>query len=442
MDHSTDYPTAIEDEKCLLSSVMRGGGDVRKRAVEQLSPEMFFRYEDLAYVVLTVAATARPDPDTVRSKYDGDRLGEVLDVRPAPQNVDTFIQKIREAHGSRELLGVITDEIEPAKDEAFLQVADRLQERVTRVTSENGGLEDKHISDLTDTVMGKIEERQGEIVTGIPTGFPELDKLTKGWQDAELIIPFGSTSMGKTAFVLRSAIEAATEGFSTSVLSLEMGEIPVTERMVGMEARVSTRKTVLADDEMDRLYKAKERLDALPLRVCEQSSMTPLEHRTYLRQLEYRYGIDLAVVDYLQQMHPAESRDSKHHEVAAVAEALKDTAKSLKIPVIAPSQTNRSPDRNSGQRPGLHHLRGAGEEPADVAIGLYRPEYYGITVDEQGNDTDGRGEAIIAKQRNGPTGAVDLAFVKEHAAWESLSKHDTSDPATATNGHAGDEHPF
>jgi replicative DNA helicase len=186
------------------------------------------------------------------------------------------------------------------------------------------------------------------------------------------------------------------------------------------------RQTTIPDPEMERVVQATSKLADLPLIVREASALDPLTHRSRLRHLDHKHGVDLAVVDYLQEMRASRQTNSKHDEVHAVASGLKDTAKELDIPVICPSQTSRSPDNRSGsKRPKLSDLREAGEEPADTALGIYRPEYYGITVDDNGNSTEGMAEIIISKQRNGEAGAIiDLAFVSEHAAFEPLEKRE------------------
>jgi replicative DNA helicase len=419
-----DWPTVHNEEALCLSALMRAGDSYRKAAEKDLKVEMFDRYKDLARVVLSVEG--RPDADTVRSRYGGDKLDEVLDLSPPPRNVTEYVPEIREAYGWRCLLNVIYTYATEAGEMPFQEAAAELEEELVGVTTEMDTGGSRHMSDLVPEVLRDLEDEQGQVVTGIPSGFPKLDRLTKGWQDGDLIIPFGSTSMGKTAFSLCCALNAAREGYGVAIHSLEMPAKQLTRRLIQMEARVDVRQTTIPEAEFERITQASAKLADLPLWIDEATALDPLTHRSRLRHLDHEHGIDLAVVDYLQQMRTASTTTRKHDEVHAVAEGLKDTAKLMGIPVICPSQTTRGPDNRSDKRPGLSDLREAGEEPADTAIGLYRPEYYNISVDEQGNQTDGMAEAIVAKQRNGEVGSVDLAFVKEHAAFEPLDKREAA----------------
>jgi len=431
-DSTPDYPSAHEEEALCLSALMRAGGGRRKRAKKILKPEMFDRYEDLARVVLSV--DGRPDEDTVSARYDGDRLEEVTSLRPVPKNLfgeNGYVGEVVQAYGSNQFLDAVYDAARDVDSADFQVLAEQLQQDLSDVTAELDRGGGKEMDALCREVLSDLEEEQGQVVTGIPSGFPRIDDKTKGWQDGDLVIPFGSTSMGKTAFSLCSARNAAREGFTTVIHSLEMPAKQLVRRLIQMEARVSLRQTTIPDAEMERVVQATSKLADLPLIVREASALDPLTHRSRLRHLDHEHGLDLAVVDYLQEMRSSRQTNSKHDEVHAVASGLKDTAKELDIPVICPSQTSRSPDNRSGsKRPKLSDLREAGEEPADTALGIYRPEYYGITIDDNGNSTEGMAEIIISKQRNGEAGAIiDLAFVSEHAAFEPLDKREARSPA-------------
>jgi replicative DNA helicase len=428
------YPTAHDEEAMCLSALMRCGRSYRERAKDALRPQMFDRYRDLASIILSF--DGRPDPDTVRTRYDGDGLEEVLSKQVVPANVMEYAEKVRQAYGSCRVLDEVYTAAGAVNGQDFQSVADDLQKRLTDVTAELDRGGGKDIETLCREVLDQLEEEQGETVTGIPSGFPRLDENTKGWQDGDLIVPFGSTSAGKTAFALCCALRAAKDGHTTVVHSLEMPARQLVRRLIQMQSRVNLRQTTIPDAQMDTVRRARATISDLPLHIREGGSLDPVTHRSRLRHLDYEHGIDLAVVDYLQEMKSAEWTDSQRSEVHGVASGLKETAIQLDIPVICPSQTNRSPDNRQGdKRPRLVDLRQAGEEPADTALGIYRPEYYGITIDEAGNSTEGKAEIIIAKQRNGEAGAiVELAFVKEHAAFEPLEKRPERADDTTSNG--------
>jgi len=432
---SDGIPTAHDAERCLLSCVMRGGGEVRQRAADRMRPQMFDRYGDLARVVFSIANEGRPDPDTVRAEYPGNesRLDEVLDVRPVPQQVGRFMRSVQEAYGKRELMDIAYDAVNAAQNgHSFTEAATGLEEDVIDLTRRAGGAESRESSEVLREVLSDLEEEQGQRVTGIPTPFPAINKLTRGFQDGELIIPFGSTSMGKTAWALSCALHAAEEGHPVAVHTLEMSEKALYRRLIQMESGVDLRKTEHTDREWSDIAAAASKIEAMGLHIVDQPGLDYLTHRSSLRRLQYEHDVEMAVVDYLQIMSPPADAgyDKKHHQVHDAAQGLKDTAKILDLPILTPSQTTKGVDKGRGEkRPTLSDLREAGEEPADVAIGLYRPEYYGITQWPEGGPTEGEGLAIVSKQRNGPTGEAKLAYVGDRVRWEPLETRRTDAPA-------------
>ena len=299
-----DYPTAHDEEALCLSALMRCGGGLRKRAKRALRPEMFDRYQGLARVILSV--DGRPDADTVAARYDGDKLEEVTALRPVPRNVMDFAARVREAYGSCRLLDEVYDAAQDVTETDFQAVAEHLQKQLSDVTAELDRGGGKDMTTLCTEVLQDLEDEQGQTVTGIPSGFPLLDDKTKGWQDGDLVIPFGSTSMGKTAFSLCCARNAAEKGYSTVIHSLEMPAKQLVRRLIQMEARVDLRQTTIPEAEMERVTQASAKLADLPLIVREASALDPLTHRSRLRHLDHEHGIDLAVVDYLQEMRSSE----------------------------------------------------------------------------------------------------------------------------------------
>jgi len=420
---SDDYPTAHDSEKALLSCVMRGGSGVRQEAVERVRPEMFDEHEEMARVVLNIATEGRPDPETVKAKAGlNGTVDEVAETRVAPTNIKQFIEDVGRTWLERQGLDRVYDAASRIGDDDILKILDDLQSDLIDLTTEAGASDAQHTSDLAQPFLERIEEQQGQLVTGIRSGFPELDRMTKGWDDGELIIPFGSTSMGKTAFSLACAENAAANGHHVLISSLEMGARPIFGRLASRRAKVDITQRTIPDGEMERLTKAVADLHDMPIWIDDTAPLDVLSHRAQCRRYKHQHGLDLAVVDYLQELGPPSAKDRKHDEVHAAAGGLKTTAKRLGIPVICPSQTTRAPDNRQGhKRPTLSDLREAGEEPADVAIGLYRPDYYGMPQWPDGTDCEGEGEAIISKNRNGQAGdSVRLAFVEECAAWEPL----------------------
>lgn len=427
----SDTLTAHHAEKCLLSSVMRGSGDVRQRAVDRMRPEMFDKHSELATTVFAVATQGKPDPDTVKAMHeDKSEVEDVLETRPDPQQITRHMREVQQAYGKREIVHLAHDAVTHAQNgHSFQETATELEKGVIDLTRKAGGSEVADSAQVLDDILQDIEDTQGQRVTGIETPFPSLDKHLRGWQDGDLIIPYGSTSMGKTAFALTSALHAAENGHAVAVHTIEMSEKSLYNRLITMETGVDLRKTRLTEKEMSRVTRAAGKINELPLYIIEASGLDYLSHRSTLRRLQYEKGIEMAVVDYLQIMSapPSKSYGKFHHQVHDAAQGLKDTAKILEIPVITPAQTTKAPDNRKGdKKPSLSDLREAGEEPTDVAIGLYRPEYYGIEVWPSGDPTDGEGLASIDKHRNGSTGVSRLAFVKDRIRWQPLE--DRRDP--------------
>ena len=271
--------------------------------------------------------------------------------------------------------------------------------------------------------------------------------MTGGWQRSDLIIVAARPSMGKTAFALALARNAAFHRelpTGVAIFSLEMSAQQLAQRLLTSEARVdaqAARTGRLSDSDWPRLAKAAGRLADAPIFIDDTPGLSILELRAKCRRLKAEHGIGLVIVDYLQLMHgTGMSRSSnREQEIAQISRSLKSLAKELDVPVIALSQLSRAVETRGGdKRPQLSDLRESGsiEQDADVVAFIYRAERYGITVDENGNSTEGLGEIIIGKQRNGPIGTVTLAFVHQHARFENLTTH-YSDPGGRLEGGDG-----
>jgi replicative DNA helicase len=261
-------------------------------------------------------------------------------------------------------------------------------------------------------------------VTGVPAGFTDLDNLTGGFQNSDLIIVAGRPSQGKTALVLSMARNASVlHDVPIAFFSLEMSVQQLVMRLMCAEARVDAHKVRtgrLPEDEwrklstsVGRLYKAKIFIDDTP-------SLGILELRAKSRRLKAEHNIGLVIVDYLQLMQGPRSVQSREQEISAISRSLKALAKELNIPVIALSQLNRAVEARTDKRPALADLResGAIEQDADVVMFVHRPEMYGLEG-KDGEVTEGLAEIIIGKQRNGPVDTVKLHFIKQYARFEN-----------------------
>ena len=264
-------------------------------------------------------------------------------------------------------------------------------------------------------------------LSGVPSGFTALDRITSGWQKTDLIIVAARPSMGKTAFVLSMARNMAVDhNRSVAVFSLEMSSIQLVNRLIAAETELGNDKLKtgrLENYEWEHLNRKISNLEKAPIFIDDTPALSIFEFRAKCRRLKIQHDIQVVIVDYLQLMTAGtDNRGSREQEVSAISRSLKAIAKELNIPILALSQLNRSVESREGKRPQLSDLResGAIEQDADIVTFIHRPEYYGITEDDSGNSLLGVAEIIIAKHRNGATGDVHLLFKKELAKFSDM----------------------
>ena len=266
-----------------------------------------------------------------------------------------------------------------------------------------------------------------ELVTGVPTGFDKVDDLTSGLQKADLIIIAGRPSMGKTAFALNIAQHVAMHTATpVCIFSLEMAKEQIAMRMLAATAKVDSqriRKGFLGEMDWPKLTTAADSLSEAPIFIDDTAAITVLEMKAKARRLKAEHGLGLVIIDYLQLMRSGATKDSREQEISEISRSLKALAKELSVPVIALSQLNRQVEVRTNRRPQMADLResGAIEQDADVIAFIYRDEVYNKAED---NPEKGIAEIIIAKQRNGPTGTVKLAFLEKFTSFENLARRD------------------
>jgi len=278
-----------------------------------------------------------------------------------------------------------------------------------------------------DGVLGPAMERislqmeSGQGVIGVPSGFHDLDRMTGGFKDSDLIIVAGRPSMGKTSLALNIALHAALESKKAiAIFSLEMSKEQLTERLLTEQAQIDAQRLhrgLLSEAEYDRVSNALGPLGEAAIYIDDTPAMDELTLQLKARQAKMRHNIDLIVVDYLQLMHGrSRGDDNRVQEVSSISRALKGLARELRIPVIAISQLSRAPEQRPDKRPILSDLResGAIEQDSDVVMFLYRPEYY------KSDERPGIAEVIVAKHRNGPTGMIELKFRRDHTRFYNL----------------------
>ncbi|MBQ2349936.1 MAG: replicative DNA helicase [Cytophagales bacterium] len=278
-------------------------------------------------------------------------------------------------------------------------------------------------------IEAKKDNRSG--ITGIPSGFEVLDSLTAGWQPSDLIIVAARPGMGKTAFMLSLMRYASVEkNIPVAMFSLEMSSSQLMTRLISAESELESdkiRKGHLEDYELEQIKIKTQKISKAPIYIDDTPALSVFELRTKCRKLKLQHDVQLIIVDYLQLLTTDTNRNTfnREQEIAHISRSLKSLAKELNVPIITPSQLSRAVEiRGGDKRPVLSDLResGAIEQDADIVMFLYRPDYYGITEDELGNNLSGVTEVIVAKHRNGPLGTALLRFVGQYVKFDNIKK--------------------
>ncbi|WP_457334165.1 replicative DNA helicase [Rhizobacter sp. P5_C2] len=439
-------PHSIEAEQSVIGGLLLDNS-AWDRCGDLLQDTDFYRYEHkLIYAAIggLINGSKPADVITVFEQLQG--LGKAADCGgltylnalaqsvPSAANLRRYAEIVRERAVLRKLVAV-SDEIATAafnpQGRPVSQILDESESKIFKIGEEGSRSRQGFISMDTLVVqlidrVNELHENGAEEVTGVRTGFFDMDRMTAGLQPGDLIVLAARPSMGKTAFALNIAENVAVnEGLPVVVFSMEMGAAQLALRMVGSLGRIdqsNLRTGKLRDDEWGRLSEAVEKLGKAAVFIDEGSALSPSELRARARRQARQCGqLGLIVVDYLQLMSGSGggSEENRATVIGEISRGLKSLAKELKCPVIALSQLNRSVETRTDKRPMMSDLResGAIEQDADVIMFIYRDDYY--TKDE--SKEPGVAEIIIGKQRNGPTGTVKLAFLKPLTKFENLA---------------------
>ncbi|WP_412061578.1 replicative DNA helicase [Rubrivirga sp. IMCC45206] len=419
----------------------------RHQRIYEAVEALFERGNPVDLITLTEELKRRGDYDGIGGYY----LTELTTRVASAANIEYHARIIAEKSLLRKLIttmtGVVGQAFDPTTD-AFdlLDNAEREIFQISESQLRKGAVDMNSVVHATMQHLESIHGREGGI-TGVPSGFTALDAMTGGWQKSDMVIVAARPSMGKTAFSLaltRNAALHPEKPVGVAYFSLEMSAQQLAQRLLTSEARVDAQRARtgrLHDDDWPKLARAAGRLSAANIFIDDTAGLGILELRAKCRRLKAEHDIGLIIVDYLQLMHgTSQTAGNREQEIAQISRSLKGLAKELDVPVIALAQLSRAVETRGGdKRPQLSDLRESGsiEQDADVVMFIYRAERYGITVDESGNSTEGLGELLIGKQRNGPIGDVKVAFVTQYARFENLTSYATADPA----GGGYDEYP-
>ncbi|HYT83624.1 MAG TPA: replicative DNA helicase [Gemmatimonadales bacterium] len=450
-------PWSNDAEQAVLGAMLLDQ-DAALKAAELLDDTMFYREAHRLLFRAMVALTERGDvidPVTLREELsrrgDLDRAGgmeylaTLIDVVPTAANVDYHAKIVRDKGVLRRLVeaatGIIQDVYEGGGTAG--EVLDNAEHRVFQVAQFRRAEEFTRIKELIWPTMERIEQLQAGAgaVTGVPSGFLDLDRLTAGFQRADLVIVAGRPSMGKTALALNMVQHAAIEhNVGVAIFSLEMSKDALVQRLLCSEGLVDAqrlRRGQLRDDDYPKLARAAGLLGAAPIWIDDSAALTPLAMRSKARRLKAEHDVALVVVDYLQLMQGPGDAENRQQEISYISRSLKALAKELDVPVLAISQLSRAPEQRGGEhrRPQLSDLResGAIEQDADLVCFIYRQEFYDGPVDPKSNENiEGLSEVIVGKQRNGPTGTVKLYFKKEYTRFDNFTAREA--PAGVPGG--------
>ncbi|MDA8160732.1 MAG: replicative DNA helicase [Desulfobacteraceae bacterium] len=440
-------PQNIEAEQGVLGSLLLAPGAIDKVA-DLLKPDDFYRpaHQTIFGAMLTLFSRTEPlDLVTVANQLQAaNRLEEIggaaylaglADIVPVASNITHYARIVRDKSVLRQLIKA-TSEIAgrcyEEQDEIEL-LLDGAEQRIFDISSAKSNQAFAPMGEVVKAAFAYIEklaERQ-EHITGVPSGYDDFDKLTAGLQPSDLIIVAGRPSMGKTAFAM-NLVQNAALLFKTpaAVFSLEMAKEQLAMRMLCSISRVDSsrlRTGRLSEHDWPKLVRATGMLAKAPIFIDDTPAISVLEMRAKTRRLKSEHHIGLVVVDYLQLMRGQRHTDSREQEISEISRSLKAMAKELHLPVIALSQLNRSLESRTDKRPQLSDLResGAIEQDADVICFIYRDEVYNKSPD---NPRRGIAEVIIGKQRNGPIGTVELAFLNAITTFEPLARQDYQPP--------------
>jgi replicative DNA helicase len=437
-------PYSAEAEVSVLGGMLIDG-DAIVRAIEILDDTMFYREGNRRLFRAMIRLWERGEvidhvtlPEELRNSGDLEAvggmpyLGKLLDAVPTAANLEFHARIVREKAVLRRLIEAATSIIQDtyAAQGEVEEVLDVAEQRIFEIAQTHDRKGFVWIKEILWPTFERIEQLQNNesSITGVPSGFHDLDEMTAGFQPGDLVIVAARPSMGKTAFTLNVTQHAAISAQKpVAFFSLEMSKESLVQRILCAEGRVDAgrlRRGRLLDDEYARLATAAGYLNTAPIYIDDSAGISVLEMRAKARRLKSdRPDLAMVVVDYLQLMVGGGKTENRQQEVSEISRGLKALAKELDLPVVALSQLSRAVESRPDKRPLMSDLResGAIEQDADVIMFLYRPEYYHGPVDKEGNSLEGRAELIIGKQRNGATGKVDLMFLKEFTRFESFS---------------------
>jgi replicative DNA helicase len=430
-------PSSVESERSILGAILLDNA-LCNQAIEMLRREEFFLDSHRKIYTKMISLAERVMPidfvtltDELRRAGEFEQVGgatyiaSLIDGVPRTDTIEHYARIVkskamlrRMISASNQIIALCLDE-----EEETMTIVDKAEQMIFQIAEDRIRQGFQYIGDVAERRLEQIEQMAGrpEMITGVPTGFTDFDRLTSGLQRQDLVILAARPSMGKTALALNIAQYAAKNGSVIGIFSLEMSNEQLVSRLLCSEARVDAhrlRTGYLNREEWAKLADALRRVTEMQIYLDDTPGQGVLEMRAKSRRLKAEHGLDLLIVDYLQLMTGRGRIESRQQEVSQISREMKGLAKELDIPVIALSQLSRAPETRGGDhKPQLSDLResGAIEQDADLVCFIYREEVYNPT-----DENRGIAELIVGKQRNGPTGQLQLAFLKEFTRFDNM----------------------
>lgn len=445
-------PQAIDLEEAVLGAMMIDNSAVNEAIDILRTPEAFYdpKHKAIFGAIYELFRTTQPiDLLTVSNqlKKTGEQeiaggtfyLSSLTNKVASAAHIEYHSRIIIEKYIQREIIRVSNEILKDAFDETkdVFNVLSKAEQDLFSIAQSNMKKSYDTMNSAMKEAIEEIEKarKNSDGISGIPTGFKDLDKLTSGWQRSDMIVIAARPAMGKTAFVLSMARNTAVDyNMGVAIFSLEMSSVQLVKRLISSEARISAeklRKGDLADHEFQQIHSRIRKLASAPIFIDDTPGISIFELRAKCRRMKNKHDIQVVIIDYLQLMTAGTGKGggNREQEISQISRSIKEIAKELNVPVIALSQLSRSVEQRGGdKRPVLSDLResGAIEQDADIVSFIYRAEYYGLTEDDHG-PTQGMGDIIIAKHRNGATDTVRLKFVGKYARFENNSAFDESE---------------
>ncbi len=438
-------PQSLEVEEIVLGAILLEK-EALVKVIQILNPDDFYSDTHALIYQAAIDLFSKMEPVDIRTVTNQLRKNGTLEICGGASTIASLTAKLSSAANieyhariilelslKRKLIHVASNTFSLAYEDSadVFELIDQIESQLFNIYQLSNKKNSSQIGPLLQNAIKLIQCKNTNTLSGVPSGFSELDRITNGWQKTDLIILAARPSMGKTSLALSFLKNAAISfNIPVALFSLEMSASQVTNRLIAMQSRIphdNIKNGKLSDNDWKQLFISTQPLANAKIFIDDTPAISILELRAKIRKLIHEHNVQLVVIDYLQLM-TGEKNTNREQEIASISRGLKNIAKETNIPIIALSQLSRNVESRGGdKRPILSDLRESGtiEQDSDMVCFLYRPEYYGILNDAEGNPTENIAELIIAKNRNGPTTSIKLKFLKNYTIFDNLHSHKT-----------------